>query len=288
MQIKKRRLLRPVVVDGASLFGRGQTRLEMRDDLKYGSWWLHTLSRYYLKLDPWTVSCRGQWLEVNDGSVTYAMTLEHLLPLKFAGLSGVVITAQKSLPYNARAEPFLSKMLENSIETEEVLPILTVARTHQWIYPAKRGGHMSYTKIEPRQDGKLVLDITIDYPGLGGTQQIYEFPDLDLLKRIAQIGSQGFPWSRYYFSKFGQVFGFWTHHEELEWPHRFPREEALQRFVDHRCLDLLGALALLTDEAWLSATVTSVCSGHYADLEVCRQAYRQLIPCTSEAVTLVG
>ncbi len=288
MGMKVRRLMRPVVIEGPSLFWKNSVRLAIRDTLYRGSWWLHLPSGSDLKLDPWSVSCRRQWLEVSRGGMTHAMTLEHLLPLKFAGLLSSLIITDKSLPYNARADLFLTKMLENSIEVEEEMPLVTVREARQWTYPTKRGGQRSFTRIEPRNDGKLVLDISIDYPGLGGTKGIYEFPNLELLKRIAQVGSQGWPWSRYYISKFGQLCGIWVHHEELEWPHRFSREEALQRFLDHRCLDLLGALALLLDKSWLSATVTSVCSGHLADLEVCRQVSRKLVSCTSEAVTLVG
>jgi UDP-3-O-acyl-N-acetylglucosamine deacetylase len=70
------------------------------------------------------------------------------------------------------------------------------------------------------------------------------------------------------------LLGLWKHHEHTAWLQHCNEEE----FIDHRCIDLLGALGTLMNEHWLSATVYSICSGHRGDLDACRLACKNLIP----------
>ena len=208
---------------------------------------------------------------------TWAHVIEHLLPLRALGLLGATIESSHCLPYTGSTEEMIERVLEASDIVEQHVPIQTVRESYIYTYPKPRGERTAFTSITPRNDGRLIISIIIKYPGLGSIQKLYNFPDDELIATIGKVKAQGWPRARYWPSKMGSILGIWQHHNNAVWPQRSSNEEVIEQFAHHRCLDLLGTIGLLMNGGFLSANVTSVCSGHVADLQVCRQAMKGLV-----------
>jgi hypothetical protein len=214
----------------------------------------------------------------------WAHVLEHLLFARAAGLLGATVVCDRHLPYFANSLPFLEAIRNVPIANIDV-PVYTVRNEFVWEYPGTRNGTTGYTSIAPRDDGILKIDLRVDYPGLGRYRMVEVFSPKDIanpvLSRIASVGSQGWPPYFYYASKAISLFGglgLWQHHHEVTWPQDWPGE-CVQRFAEHRMLDLRAALELIANvnDGCLSADVVSVNSGHLADIRVMQSASKDLI-----------
>jgi hypothetical protein len=290
MAMYVRRLRQAVTVTGKPVFGFGKAFVTI-DKPQHGypySWFLD----YGGQLIPITAenvvaSTRFHNLAIrNPGNPNghVAHVLEHLLPLKAAGLLGATIRCSHCLPYSGSMQPVLNRVLEASDLFDEAVPVRTVGKKYRWEYPQPRGAEngVGFTEIEPSTDGQLVLDLTIHYPGQPKTQKIYPFPDLDTMQRISGACAQGWPPKLYGLSKVAGYLGLWAHHNHVSWmqDHGIP---VRQNWLRHRCLDVLGAVSLLADGFWFAGIVTSVCSGHVADLMVCKEIEREgLVACRRE------
>lgn len=284
MRIKVLQLVRPVEVEGPSLFGSHRARVKFSPpEQGHDFEWMYTFPLGNTRIDAESVrACPIHNLAVVADGRTVAHVLEHLLPLKFFGLLGLSMSSTHCLPYFGNATPFVSEVLKASQLVTLDVPMVTVDQEYSWTYPRKRAGHTAFTTIRPRQDGKIVMYIMVDYPSLGSLTKTYTLPDDDTLFRITSVPSQGWPRYRYTLSKVLSLCGLWQHHRSIEWPQEYASSLcALERFADHRALDLLGALATLVNGHCLSADVFSVCSGHIADIEVCRSAQKRLVNITA-------
>lgn len=206
-----------------------------------------------------------------------ANILEHLLPLAFLGLRDIHMIAPKPwLPYLMPGEVW--KILEPHLQFEdERIRWKTVENTVRHGYKKKRDGHEAFTEIRPHSKPTLVVDITISYPGLGERKRVYDLSRTsnDELVRIMSVGPQGWYWPIGILELLLR-WRKWPHINKVVWP-RFGsvelREQTLDKFLDHRFLDILGALALLGRGQFLPAVhVESVCSGHEADLFAVKMA----------------
>jgi hypothetical protein len=240
-----------------------------------GHAWVVKRNGTCVPINPETVDAtRFQMLAVRVGNRYRARVLEHLLPLKMFGLQQVMLDEPSAfLPYDGSSRLFLDRVLPHCDRRIMEVPVHTLIRPVMWKYPDLRGGREAFTRLEPLHDGRLLIDVTINYPGLGEAQESYVFPNEPLLRRVARSKSQGWPRHRYWVSLACSKIGIWYHHDHVMWPQGIHREEVLRRFLDHRCLDILGALGVLTNGWHLSARVVSVCSGHHADMQVCRMAH---------------
>lgn len=278
MKMKVRSLVKPVIITGKPIFGFGQSQLVLNKPApSMRNTWVYWARHQLLTINPnHVVCCRAQNLAISDGNRTYAHVLEHLLPLKTFGFIGAAIQSTTCLPFDLTCADFINAAIEGSREDEVDMPVATVTRTCVGGYEKQRGGRVAYTHIKPRTDGKLVLQVQIAYQGLGELRKEYTFPDNALLMRIAQTHSQGWPRRRYWQSWLADKLGIWKHHDNVAWP-QLLKGRTLETFLDHRCLDLLGALGTLMNGQWLSSTVVSVCSGHEADMIACREAHKNII-----------
>lgn len=282
MKRKILRLTEPVTITGDPVFGRYKASVTLGPAQRNRphSWILLDPSGP-VSIEPKNmVSCVLQNMAVRVGKKTTAHVFEHLLPLKAAGLLGVMVRhSTHSLPYFGNTTPFLQAILPLCEEVEGEVPVRTVDRPYIWHYPEKRNGRSAFTSITPRHDGKLNLSITISYAGLGTHRMDFSFSgERREVEGIFRAKSQGYPLKRYTTSRTLSKLGLWKHHDHVCWPQNLDTAEALDLFTKHRALDLLGALGTLMDGHWLSADVTSVCSGHDADMHVCIEAARNLVP----------
>jgi hypothetical protein len=282
MERKILRLIQPVTVTGQPIFGRYEAKATLSPVSRSQTSWQLISPNSHCAIPIKAANLDLAWfqnLAVDCGADgSWAHVLEHLLVLKWFGLVGVNLESTHCLPFTGSPRVFVDQVLPACQGDIVDLPVKTVSREIYWEYPRKRGGEKAYTKIVPRDDGRLSLNVAINYSGLGEVHRTYEFPNEPLLEKITETCSQGWPPRRYWQSVLGRSFGLWDHHEHVEWPKEFPNSSlTLQRFVDHRAVDLLGILASLLNGAWLSADVYSVCSGHQADLQVCQIAGHHLM-----------
>lgn len=285
MQFTVRRLRRLVRISGHSIGGwRSWVALAPPEGLDHQHHWRLHSPGYVTPITPGNVVCDRLWnLAVSVPGETRLHTLEHLIFLRHLGLFGATIYTGRSAPYDGTGEFFSGPILPRCESRVEAVPVFTVWRTCGWTYPAKTwprrpAGYDGGTFIEPRDDGQLILDITVDYLGLGKFQRRYVFPNDQLVLALARTHSQGWPRWTYWPSRLAGHFRWWRHHCHACWPQEHEPRECLKRFCDHRAFDLLGALALLLDGRWLSANVTSICSGHKADLQAVRLASQNRSP----------
>lgn len=282
MERKILRLSQPVTVTGNPIFGRYEARVTLSPTARSQTSWqlISPKSRCSIPIKPSNLnSAWFQNLSVNcEAEGCWAHVLEHLLVLKWFGLLGATMESTHCLPFTGSPRAFVEQVLPACLGDVIELPVKTVGRDVSWVYPRERGGEEAYTRICPRDDGQLSLNIAINYPGLGRMHQTYYFPNEPLLHKITETCSQGWPPRRSWQSRLGRTLGFWKHHDHVEWPKELGDTRlALCRFIDHRAVDLLGTLASLLDGCWFSADVYSVCSGHRADLNACQIAAHHLI-----------
>lgn len=62
--------------------------------------------------------------------------------------------------------------------------------------------------------------------------------------------------------------GLWPHHNNLAWPTERPVPELLDELVNHRLLDLLGALAMIDHRRLPAGRVISIRGGHALDVQL--------------------
>jgi UDP-3-O-acyl-N-acetylglucosamine deacetylase len=89
------RLIRPVTIKGDPIFGRYEASVTLGPAQEYAplSWVLQTPKQRIVIDTNTTEVCNTQNLAVRlDDKSTIAHTIEHLLPLKTAGLLGATIT----------------------------------------------------------------------------------------------------------------------------------------------------------------------------------------------------
>jgi len=280
MQTKILQLVRPVEVEGPSLFAPSRALVKISPPEQGQEFeWIYVSPSEITRINTDNIHINGmQNMSVIQSGRTTAHVLEHFLPLKFFGLFGLRMSSTHCLPYFGNALPFVDQVLRATKEVVLDLPVITVSQKCSWFYPKKRAGRTAFTALSPRSDGKVVMSVTIDYQGLGLLTKTYAFPDDELLYEISSVRTQGWPRSRFLVSRVLSAVGLWRHHNSVEWPQNYvSTETVLNRFCDHRALDLLGALGLLVNGHRLSVDVVSVCSGHFADIEVCRLAQNNLV-----------
>lgn len=203
---------------------------------------------------------------------------EHLGVLKWCGFNDLIVRSNEWPPYYGRSWEFYDFLRANSRTTNGNPGWCTVSREICFEY--KKGGNLDrHIRIIPSDSRSLELFVTCDYSSLGCRGISFILPGHEyLLERILKAYTQGWP------PLTGRLLS-WTAEKLLGWPHRnkviWPRRHngaALELFVFHRALDLLGALSIIHPTRLLSAKVISYCSGHQGDVEVIRQAQNFLVP----------
>ncbi len=200
--------------------------------------------------------------------------IEHL-PFAILGLSDVCIETTSHLPPYVMPGFVWEQLRPQLIETDERCRWKTPKSPVIWTYPELRNGREAFTKLEPSSKPTLTLDISISYKGIGEARGIFDIRKLgsDGLAEIMKVGPQGvYP----IWKKLLAHLVTWPHLDTIVWPDVSSPEAAgrtLELFIAHRLTDVLGALMLLCHDGRLPAGhLTSVCSGHLADLMVVQEA----------------
>lgn len=195
---------------------------------------------------------------------------EHIAAMMYSGLTGVIVEGSPHPPYHGRVSELWDALCPNIIDTgDEVAWCRPVQRT-EWRYPEQRAG---FTRIEPHADPQnhsLDITIKIDYPGIGAVTKDFSFPAAwPVLQEAFRVHAQGYSRRKWWAACFLSMFG-WPHINSICWPHEQSKEETTDLFLRHRLVDLLGGVSLASHDRLIAGRITSVCSGHLADLEVLR------------------
>jgi hypothetical protein len=268
----------PTTVTGPNVLGF-RSSITFREGPGNGPWnWSRSGKRNtFQNLNTDTVSCstpRNLAAAQGDHKI---QILEHILPLRFLGLQSVSLVAPNRWPPYFMPATFWKQLVGNTVDTGVPVKWNPVSGTTDQYYPDRRNGHIAFTKIEPHDKPTVIAHITISYKGLGEKSKTYDLSNIsrDELLRIMSTGPQG------WYEPIGLVERAvrlirWPHANTIVWPRLKSEEErqaTLDKFLDHRFLDLLGALALLgTGRHLPAARVTSVCSGHEADTGALKHA----------------
>jgi hypothetical protein len=250
--MKKRILTEEVVIEGPTFLG-GTGRLILKPRSEPGWTWNGRL------ISVADLKRRRRRLRLeHDGEVLEIF--EHIGPLAFAGFSSLAIEGRGWPPYYGRALELLDAALDTSVETETELPVFSFDRPIPGMRDEGR-----YLEVNPSVHPELVVDIEINYPGLGYIRREFRFPDLQLLRKVSMAYTQGWPKWLKYPALAGHLMG-WPHFHRITWPNGTKSELTLEQFSAHRCQDLLGALSLICPGGILAGRVHSHCAGHSEDM----------------------
>lgn len=282
-QLQLKTLKKPVCVCGRDVLGR-KSLINFEAGDEDTGWTWSPDGQTSQPINPEAIVCdtRNRNLCAHNGRHRLQI-MEHVLPLLFLGLDDMHLKAPKQWPPYFMPATFWKHLEGNLQDTGEKMKWATVEKATGYRYPELRNGLNAFTRIRPHQKPTVIADIEVSYRGLGTRSKTYDLAAIpqDELLRILAVGPQG--WYRP-IGVMEPVLRLlrWPHIDTVVWP-RFKKEmnltadgvraRTLDRFLDHRFLDLLGALALLAKDHYLPAVhVTSVCSGHEADLHAIKEA----------------
>lgn len=206
--------------------------------------------------------------------------IEHITPLRFMGLSNVVIESGRSWPpYFGRTLEFCEALHGCIHRTRTLVRWCTVKFPITISHQTPLGG---YTQWKPTKDGEhsLTVEVTVCNPKTWKRFTLERsFPrDWRDLPLLFEAYTTGRPDYLKPISHLLQFFHLWHHHNHINWMDRHKEKDFLRTWAEHRLCDLLGALALTHPTRLPAGTVTSVFGGHQSDLMLLGQAAKQLQP----------
>ncbi len=252
--MRRRRLKEAIIIEELNVFGfPSQVKFLPYDKV---GWFWRTKSGIITPIDSNLVIPRFKCLSLKTGKDRINI-IEHILALKYAGFSGVIIQGNNFLPYRGRSLEFLEEFNKSSYEADDSVPWVTVAKS----FRGSRGNR--YVEISPLYEPRLEVKIIIDYPGIGAGEYQYNVPD----DNLAEI-FKAYALALNYRSKlFYHLFRLWPHHKKVIWPQKTSgsKKEVLKLIADHRLIDLLGFLAALKHNSLVGGKITSYYGGHAID-----------------------
>ncbi|MBZ9577595.1 UDP-3-O-acyl-N-acetylglucosamine deacetylase [Patescibacteria group bacterium] len=266
------RLTKEVTIKGPNLWGLKAKLTFSPLNSRYG--WVWQSNRlFFISINPSIVDDKA-W-----GTRLYfqgkkLQIFEHIGVLHWFGLCGLSIRSSSWPPYYGRSLEFWQAIKPYCEEdTSKEINWYTLRKPVRWTYPKPRNNQIAFTEIRPNTKKELKIEVTCNYSGMGAWTEYFSFPDDKELEQLCAVYNQGWPPILYYLLKVPPFFG-WPHHKTAIWvQERGKGLTTLRQFIKHRAADLLGTLSLLCrNDGLLSANVTSVCSGHKADIEAVLQA----------------
>ena len=268
------RLKTSVTIQGPNLWGlNGKITFHPSGSRDGWIWWVR--NSFNTSISPAIIDkkarrtrlyCQGKKLQI----------FEHIGALRFFGLCRVYIESTTWPPYHGRSIELWQAIRKHCKEdTSEEINWYALRKPVRWTYPKPRNSKIAFTEIRPSTKKQLRLKIMCSYPGLQSCQLEFSFPNRDVLEELCRVHSPGWPPILYHLLKVPSLFG-WPHYKKIFWPQDYSKTEASIKLVHHRALDLLGALSLLCRDGLLSADVTSICSGHEADINTIIEADKYL------------
>lgn len=263
-----RELKEKATVTGKDFWGRpAQITFEPYD--APGWYWKHHPDEEPVQISAHLLQRRPrQVVLAHEGAVLEAF--EHIAPLRWMGLvDGVCIFSSAHPPFFGRTFEFWRAIMPKcSISYSRKVPWCTVSDSVR----ATLTKRSRYTEIKCLDEGYCRLSLSCSYKGLGDKELQVESLDEGIIQAAFFAYTQGWPPPLYYPSSVAALFG-WPHHKHILWPQKCPsNDHTLILFLQHRLLDVLGAMAFVHPVALLSAHITSVASGHEADITAIKQA----------------
>ena len=272
------RLTQPVTVTGSNFFGWPShiTFSPVPSTVPqhlHDSWlWRPNGEAHHpIPIDPSVVEYRKRRLRLANVH-SYLEVIEHIAPLRWLGINGLVLEGHGWTPYHGRPHEYFdalqSHLCPSGSQVQWYLPQREIYYKHQ----DEMGGYSLFIPQDPTLAPNLNLKVTVRYPVVGKITVHRSLPSQHLLLRNDfRAYTQGLPHWLYYLSAIGQHFPLWKHHGHVNWylketPSPKHMEATLDAFASHRITDLLGALALVHPSRLLAGTVISVFGGHQDDL----------------------
>jgi UDP-3-O-acyl-N-acetylglucosamine deacetylase len=270
MLLKRHILSKPVIVEGYNFFGRW-TKLHIEPTTKHqpGVYWkapTTNLSFEDVEINKNLLDLRKNTLCFRKGKAI-AKTVEHFMGLRWAlGLDAVkfsIAQGENWPPYLTLGEHVRQILEQDALIEDGVV---------QFFYPDECIGihpndSRRFTFVTPHTQDELMIDVRINYPGLGDFNRNYTITP-ELIEEIMNEKPQGWPKVRYHASKLlTRYTNKWKHHGSIVWPQE--QEDAMVtnvKFANHRCVDTLGDFACW-DHLRLPSKclITSALSGHKMD-----------------------
>lgn len=272
------KLTQPVTVIGDNLFGQPSrvtfSPIPARTPRRFHDSWLwrpNGEAQHLIPIDPSVVEYRRRRLRLAN-THSYLEVIEHIAPLRWLGIDGLVLEGHGWPPYHGRPYEYYTALLPHLKPTGHRVHWYTLQKEIYLSHKGPSGGYSHFIPQDPTLPLGLNLSITVMYPEIGKVTIQRSLPSQrQLLLKDFQAHTQGLPHWAYYLSVLGQYVLLWKHHRHITWFKQEPySEEHLKDtravFASHRVIDLLGALALLHPTRLLAGTVVSVFGGHCADL----------------------
>lgn len=269
------RLKSKVTIEGPNLWGFKSKFIFCPLPPDYGWMWRSNRS-FLVSINPGIVDTKARRTRLYFEGKKLQI-FEHIGTLRWFRLCGVSITSSSWPPYYGRSLEFWQAIKPFCEEdTSKEINWYTLRKSVRWTYPKLRNNQTAFTEIRPNTKKELKIEIMCSYPGLGVWTNYFSFPNNERLEELCAVYSQGWPPYLYYLLKIPSFFG-WPHHKIATWVQEHGKGLIiLEQFINHRAADLLGSLSLLCRDGLLSANVTSVCSGHKADIMAIFQADKLL------------
>lgn len=216
--------------------------------------------------------CRPRRIALVHGTHSLEI-IEHILPLRWFGVLGLIIEGSGWPPYFGRAWEFYDGIHSSLEKTGQKILWITTRCPIAFSHRDALGGMSAFT---PSTSPGLHIKIVVNFPDLGQYELLRSIPeDLHQIKKDMEAYTPGMPHWAYYPSLFGKKLRVWKHHDEIAWSHSLTPELALQEFAKHRLIDFLGTLALVNPVRLLAGSVESVHGGHESDLRLVREIQKK-------------
>ena len=222
--------------------------------------------------------CRFIYLESRNRQYRLNI-IEHLLVLHWMGLTNVQVSSSPGawMPFYGRAAETWETITNSGCLLnldDNHINWVTVKYPYGVTHDRVTDGTLT---IHPRYEPGLVLEVSVDYPGIGKGSKIVIIgtdDDSAILEAI-QAHSIAWPTSQKSLARLASLALRWPHLHHFAWADEYSAKEFIQIALNHRILDLAGALATCANDGYsfLAAGVFSHGSGHLEDIQIARHVY---------------
>jgi len=231
----------------------------------HAGWWWDIGETALVPIDTRVVTLKKNQLvlEKNDRSLH---TIEHIMVLRWTGLDRVIIKSDPWPPYHGRPQEIWNALRPKTVLCKEEISWRNNLPSAQVRYDRDRTLHF-YQESAPA----LTLKIICDFPKFGWGEKDFSLSqalDSRLEKCFAarplsfNSNRSVLRWVSYGL----YCLGIWKHHFCLAWPNL--GQSLMDELVDHRLVDLLGALAMLDQERLPAGRIVSYKGGHLLDMKL--------------------
>lgn len=270
-------LTEPVQISGPNYYGPNATLTIAPSDEEGWHWQSNGVTR---KITPEICSIWGHRLRLRTDARNSLEIYEHIGPLAWTGLTNVAVSCSGRIPpYLAAGSLWKAVEKKTRVTSDQEIGWITVDRPMRWAYPEVRAGHESFTEVRPARSRELTIELLIDYNGIGSKAGYFCLPSQSgeqALLAALNAPSPGWPPTRRRWFDLARKLG-WPNWGQIAWPQDHDVSQMREIMINHRIQDVLGAFSLLCQSGCLFAGhISSVYSGHMADLQVVKEAFGML------------